>query len=262
MPELFVIVLFILGIFVGSFLNVLADRLPNGENPFKGRSHCEYCKKILSPFDLIPLFSYISTGGKCRYCKKKLSFYYPLSELITGILFASAYIFSTNIGEFNIHFWLTIAYSLVILSSLIVIFLTDIKYGLIPFNVTVMAFVVALIFKSIYFSSDLRLSFISALCSFLAFLFIFLVTKGRGMGFGDVIYVFLMGFLLGYPKIILGMYIAFISGAIISLILVMAKKKKIKGSTIPFGPFLVSGTIISMFWGDILISKITGYLLI
>lgn len=262
MEPFFIWIVFILGLFIGSFLNVLSDRLPKGESPFKGRSHCEFCKKTLSPLDLVPLFSFIVLGGKCRYCKKKLSYYYPLSEFITGLLFVYVFISSTNGGDLNVDHSLLIVYYLFIVSSLIVIFLTDIKYGIIPFNVVLIALITALVYKFAYFSSDLSLSFISALFSFLAFLLIFLFTKGRGMGFGDVVYVFLMGFLLSYPKIVLGMYIAFISGAVISLVLVGAKKKNIKGGTIPFGPFLVSGTIISMFFGDLLISKALGYLLI
>lgn len=102
---------------------------------------------------------------------------------------------------------------------------------------------------------------LSAIASFFGFLFLFLITRGRGIGFGDVVYAFLMGLILGYPKIILGFYIAFISGAVISLILVGLKKKNMKGGSIPFGPFLVSGTIISLFWGNFVLGMILPYLL-
>jgi prepilin signal peptidase PulO-like enzyme (type II secretory pathway) len=96
---------------------------------------------------------------------------------------------------------------------------------------------------------------------FLFFLLLFILTKGRGLGFGDVVYVFLMGLLLGFPKIILGLYIAFLSGAVISLILVIQRRKNLKGGTITFGPFLVGGTIISMLWGNTIIDKVMLYFL-
>ncbi len=247
---------------------MVVDRLPKNENPFKGRSHCDNCKKTLKAIDLIPLFSYIALNGKCRYCKRRMGVYYPLVELVTGIMFALAgydlwmkgiYVsFFTNIAVFSL------IYYLVLVSILIIIFFTDLKSGIIPFNTVVFGVLLTALWHLFFpaINTSLLNYIFSAVGAFIVFLFLFLVTKGRGMGFGDVVYVFLMGLVLGFPKIILGMYIAFISGAVISLILIFSKKKKMRGETIPFGPFLVAGTIASLFWGDFLLSKALPYLLI
>jgi leader peptidase (prepilin peptidase)/N-methyltransferase len=100
---------------------------------------------------------------------------------------------------------------------------------------------------------------LSAVCASGFFLILFLATKGRGMGFGDVVYAFLMGFILGYPRVILGLYLAFVTGAIVSLFLVILKKKKFQGGTIPFGPFLVFGTFVSLLWGSTIIESVIRY---
>ncbi len=260
------IIVFFIGSAVGSFLNVVVDRGNNKETFLAGRSHCEYCKKHLQIADLIPVLSFIFLRGKCRYCKKKLSFYYPLVEIITGIMFVIIVVtlfpyFPIGItSPTQIYLLFT---TLVIVSSLILIFFTDLKFGIIPIMPVVIALVASLAIHLLSAADNVPL--INFLLSgfFLAsfFLSIFLVTRGRGMGFGDVIYAFLMGFILGYPKVILGFYIAVLSGSIIPIMVLTIQKKKIRGTVIPFGPFLVAGTIISLFWGDLLINAILSYLL-
>src|SRR3990167_3921575 len=99
-----VLFLFIFGLFVGSFLNVLVDRLQNNENPLTGRSHCDHCKKTLAWYDLIPLLSFVSTKGKCRYCGYRLSLFYPSIELVTGLLFTVTYLHVSTGGIFNFQF--------------------------------------------------------------------------------------------------------------------------------------------------------------
>ncbi|HEX8932138.1 MAG TPA: prepilin peptidase, partial [Patescibacteria group bacterium] len=104
------IILFILGICIGSFLGVIVDRLPRGESIIKGRSYCEFCKKKLTFLDLFPVFSFIFLGGRCRYCHKKLSWYYPLIELLTGLSFVGVALFLNNNlqFQFEIFFYLLI----------------------------------------------------------------------------------------------------------------------------------------------------------
>lgn len=262
MPVLVAFFLFILGSAVGSFLNVLVDRSETGESPFEGRSRCDFCKHKLSWYDLIPLISFVALNGKCRYCSKKLSAYYPVVELTAGVLFVLILFMQTGImnQESGIMDFTSLTYHLLIISVLIVIFFTDLKYGIIPFSAVAFGVLVSLAYvllNTYYLLPNLLLSGLGA---FLAFLLLFLATRGRGMGFGDVVYVFLMGIILGFPKIIPGLYVAFITGAIVSLLLIALKKKKLKGDTIPFGPFLVAGTIISLFWGDTLIALILSYL--
>lgn len=279
--ELFVyFAIFLFGIVIGSFLNVVVDRLPRGESFFLGRSMCDHCNHKLSWIDLVPVVSFLLLGGKCRYCHKKLSWYYPIGELTTGVLFILlAYtLFGSNIVLLLAQLPYTIAfvYFAALISALIVIFYTDLKYGIIPFIVVFFALLITFlwyfIFSFLHFPASSQLFFSpdnqflvsalwSAFVSALLFFALFFFSKGRGLGFGDVVYVFLMGLLLGFPKIVLGLYFAFLSGAIISVLLVLIHKKKLKGETVPFGPFLVSGTIISLLWGEEIIKILMAFLL-
>ena len=266
--------LLILGISIGSFLNVLIDRIPQGKSPFKGRSYCDKCKKTLKWYDLIPLISYLYLKGKCRYCRAHISLYYPLVELVTGAMFivTFAYIyhlpltidrFSIFNSQFSIFF-----YYLFILSSFIVIFFTDLKYGIIPDKIVYPSVVIFTIYHlSILPSASLRAGnfpfglaqggqfsifnyLLSGIGAFIFFLVLFLITKGKGMGFGDVKLAFLLGLFLGFPKILAALYLAFLTGALIGSILIIWRKKKLKGGTIPFGPFLIIGTVLSLFFGE------------
>lgn len=260
--ELFFI--FIFGLAVGSFLNVLIDRIPRSESIIKARSHCEHCRKTLSWYDMIPVFSFILLNGKCRNCHLSISLYYPVAEVLTGIIFVLAIIFlsSQRFTIYDLRFTniISIIYYLLILSALIVIFFTDLKYGIIPDKIVFPAIVISFVFLISQYSNISISNFLSAAGAFLFFYLLFIVTRGKGMGFGDVKYVFLMGLILGFPKIVIGLYIAFVSGAIISLILILLKKKKLFGSTVPFGPFLVGGTFIALFYGDLILSKALVFL--
>lgn len=244
-------IIFILGASIGSFLNVLIDRLPNGE-PITGRSHCDHCKKKLSWLDLFPICSFILLKGKSRCCHKKLSWQYPLVEMITGLSFLL--IFNSKFLIFNtLILW-------GITSSLIVIFFSDLKYHLISDYILI----VLAIFSWLYHWQDIsRLMFFlvsGAIVAFPIFLLYYL-SKERAMGLGDVYLSAIIGFLLGWKEGFLALYIAFVTGAIFGLILIITRKKKIK-SKIALGPFIVLGTVIMMFWGEKIfgiIEKIYGF---
>ncbi len=257
------------GLIVGSFLNVVIDRLPAGQSIAYPPSHCPHCRHKLAYYDLVPLFSFFYLKGKCRYCRVKISRYYPLIETATGALF----VLTTFIAGLDI-------YLLFIISSLIIVFFIDLKYGIIPFKIIILSLAIITIrYIFVYFecvmskgiASSLLLAmtsacevsvlnyFLSGVGVFVVFLLLFLVTRGRGIGFGDVVFSLFMGYLLGFPKIVLGIYIAFLTGAIISLILVISRKKKFRGGIIPFGPFLVTGTVVSIFWGQIIIDRLVLY---
>lgn len=261
MDLFFYFFIFILGTFIGSFLGVIITRLPKGESIIRGRSHCDHCKKTLTILDLVPLFSFLFLQGKCRHCKARLSWFYPLIEVLTGALFV---LISLHVGStyqvVSIKYEIELFYYLFIVSALIVLFFIDLKYGILPFSIIFPTIVVTFLYIILNTQYLLLNNLFAALGAFLFFLTLFLGTRGRGMGFGDVVYVILMGLLLGFPKIVLGLYIAFVSGAFISLILVWLQKKKLHGGIIPFGPFLVVGTLISLFWGQYLIDKIIFYL--
>jgi leader peptidase (prepilin peptidase) / N-methyltransferase len=257
---------FILGLFIGSFLNVLSDRLPRGETVVRGRSHCEKCKKELVWYDLIPLLSFILIGGKCRYCHTRLSLFYPTVELVTGILFVVTTLFVLNGFNFPARivtqsieggqFIISLIYYMLVISCLIVVFFSDLKYGIIPDKVIFPSMFVSIFYLLLNPNLLILNHVVSAVCACLFFLLLFLGTKGRGMGFGDVKFAFFMGLILGYPNIIVSLYVAFLTGAIVGIILIIWRKKKLKGASIPFGPFLVLGTILAMFWGNLILQKI------
>jgi len=246
-----IIFVFVLGLCLGSFLNVLIDRLPKGEQVIGGRSYCDHCYKKLGFFDLIPLLSFLFLKGKCRYCGKKISFYYPLVELITGLCFL--FILTISLEPLIVKCLL-----LTVICCLIVIFFTDLKYGIIP-DEPVVAGVLAsvpLVLSASINNSAIPLfrysgfqNLMTGTLTSASFFLLFLITRGRGMGLGDVKLAFLMGFLLGWPKIIVAIYLSFLTGALVGVILILIKKKKF-GQTIPFGPFLVLGTLIAQFWGE------------
>jgi len=265
------LLIFIIGLFIGSFLNVLVDRLPQEESIVKGRSHCEKCKKELAWYDMIPLFSFVFLGGKCRYCHVRLSPYYPIIELTTGLLFVVAIFFVLNNFQFfplhqgfagqaifSFQFLVTPFYYLFIASSLIVVFFADIKYGIIPDKIILPAIIISFLYLMFNMKHLILPHLFCALVTALFFFFLSLI-KIRGhqaMGIGDVKFAFLMGLILGFPSIIVGLYVAFLTGAIVGCILIIWKRKKMFGATIPFGPFLVLGTFSAIFWGEIILQSI------
>ncbi|MEI6532915.1 MAG: prepilin peptidase [Candidatus Roizmanbacteria bacterium] len=256
--------IFIIGLFIGSFLNVLADRLSN-EETLRGRSHCDSCKHILGIFDLIPLFSFLFLKGKCRYCKKKFSWVYPFIELFTGVFFALTWYFTPlptfTSALYDITQQTTLFSSpllivqrliyLIITSILIVIFFADIKYQIIPDEMQI-SFIIASFFLHITQHPSFQffgIQILSGLGVMTPILLIYLFTKGRGMGFGDVKFAFGMGFLLGIISGLFALYIAFITGAIIGVGLIFFGNKKLK-SKIAFGPFLIIGVVVMFFGGS------------
>lgn len=275
----FYLLIFFFGAAVGSFVGVVVDRLSSKEAIWKGRSHCDHCRHKLHWNDLIPLVSFLALGRKCRYCHTPLSWYFFISELLTGVAFAiTAYaIFQDSWFLITDPNYLALTfYYFTIVGALMAIFFADLRFGIIPFKIVGFALAVIvlwfLLLPSLYFSPletnllGFQTNFLNSLgAGFMASLFFFLlfvVTRGRGMGFGDVVYAFLLGFLLGFPKVILALYIAFVTGACIAVSLIVGHKKQFKGSTIPFGPFLVFGTIVSLLWGNSIITAIMQYFML
>ena len=265
--------LFILGLAVGSFLNVLIDRLPNEES-IGGRSRCDECLTKLAWNDLIPVLSYVKLRGKCRYCKMNLSWQYPFIELFTGLVFvvvgsmsplslepayASGNI-SINQSLLSLHTsFLRMAAYLGIVSTAIVIFFSDLKYHIIPDSMQILLFAFSfLLVVSFGLTPQLFLDHvIGAFVVITPILFLFLITKGRGMGFGDVKLAFSMGFLLGPLGGLTALYIAFVGGAVVGICLRIAGKRGWK-SKIAFGPFLIIGLITMLWWGERILEIVKG----
>ena len=261
------LIIFIIGLFVGSFLNCIIYRLPYNESFLRGRSYCPKCKHKLAFYDLVPLFSFLILKGKCRYCKEKISIQYPLIELTTGIIFFSLFKFYFSFS--NPYNFLNLFFLSIFSCFLIIIFAYDSKHYIIPDKITYPAIVIAL-FYNLFLdatSQNLKLvqlnnsvdGIIAAAISSLFLLSLFLFSRGRWLGLGDVKLVIFMGLFLGFPEILVALFLAYFIGAIIGVGLIILKKKGLK-SEIPFGPFLVTGTFLALFFGSNLVNWYLGFL--
>jgi len=241
--DLFVL---IFGLCVGSFLNCFIYRLEK-RRKMTGRSFCPHCKHGLAWQDLFPVFSFIFLWGKCRYCHKNISIQYPLVEILTGIVFLLVFTFcAPGLGLQNLIRFIFLLY---IFSSLIIIFIYDLKHYIIPDKVLLPAICVALFYR-LFLSFVLVPNYLlAAVVASGLFFLVFLFTGGKGMGLGDVKLAILMGLLLGFFNVLVALFLAFFFGAIIGIIMMIYQRKSLK-SEIPFGPFLIVGTLIAMFYGD------------
>lgn len=241
----------IFGLLIGSFLNVVILRLKTRESILFTRSHCPHCGKVLKWHQLIPLVSFLIQKGKCTYCKKKISWQYPLVELLTASLFLLIF-------NFKLPFLITFYYFL-IASFLIVISVYDLKYYLIPDEIIYPAIIIVLLFNltlhhyTILLSKTFWILMLLSLSGAGFFFLIVLISKGKWMGLGDVKLAVFMGLLLGWPSILLALFLSFIIGGFVGLILILFGRKTLK-SEIPFGPFLCLGTLITLLYGSQILS--------
>ncbi len=253
MEVLALVLVFVIGSVFGSFIGVLAERLPKGESVLVDRSHCASCRRKLAPFELIPIVSYLLQKGKCRSCKAKIPEKLLYVEVFTGFAFVFLYLHYLHFG-LNVF---QLIYLLAVSIIFIAIFLSDLDFGIIP-DQLVLAFLLIVVFYSVIFMPYSFLNRLEAGLGFsLFFLFLNLITRGKGMGFGDVKLAFPLGFFLGFPNVITAFYVAFLTGALVSIILVLWGKKSFQKSTIPFGPFLIFAAAFSYFFGPILINYFT-----
>src|SRR3989344_5798901 len=245
--------IFILGLVIGSFLNAVIFRLKKNEQFIKGRSKCLFCKKELKPRDLIPVVSFIFLKGRCRFCQKRISWQYPLLELATGLLFLIGYFYYPAAGQpFNYLAYLSFS------CFLIVIFTYDLKYYLILDKVSLTALLVAFLANFLLGRDPLNLLLGAVLVAGF-FLSQFLISKGKRIGGGDIRLGLVMGAMLGWPLVLVALFLAYIIGAIIGLWLIVLKKKA-WGSQLPFGTFLAAATWLSLCWGERLMNWYLNFL--
>ena len=250
----YTIMTFIFGTVLGSFYNVVGYRLPKGESLITPPSHCPNCNHRLGASELVPIFSYIFLGGKCKNCKKKISMFYPIFELATGLLFAISYL----IFGFTIDFWIAITF----ISMLLIVIISDYQTMIIPDSILVVSSIVLLIELTIKNGlSNIGSSIIDALIPFIIMFllkkfgdFIF---KKESMGGGDIKLMAVLGLVLGYEVAILSIFLASFIALPISLYIL----KKNKSHIIPFGPFLALSAII-LFFLQIDFNSIISYLTI
>lgn len=241
------IIVFLLGLSVGSFLNVLIDRLPNGQTIF-GRSRCDGCGRMLRWYELVPVVSWIIQGAACRRCHRLLSLQYPLIELTTAVGFLFLFLLASPSP------FVLLAYFF-LFSSFLVIFVADFKYQIIPDSMLVAGLAgIGLLWMTPVRSGDNPLPYLaSAAGGFLFFYLIYALSRKRAMGFGDVKLSFVLGLLLGFPLTIIAFYMAFLTGAVVGVILILVGEARFR-SRIAFGPFLVLGTAMALIWGESMIT--------
>lgn len=231
----------ILGLLIGSFLNVCIYRIPRHEEIVVTPSHCMACGHELKWYELIPVFSYIGLGGKCRNCKIKLSIQYPMIELLNGAAYLGLYVYYGVSAELFIY--------AALFSALMVVFMIDLKTLTIPNSLVIVITVIGLS----RMITDLN-QWLNYVIGFFVvsviLLLIAIITRGK-MGGGDIKLMAAAGLVLGWQNIILALVIGAFLGAIIGLSLIGFKVVERK-QMIPFGPYLAAGIMISAIFGDII----------
>lgn len=254
---LFYILIFIAGLCLGSFLNALEWRIYNKISLFDARSKCSQCGTQLKWYDNIPLLSFVQLRGKCRACKKHISWQYPLVELSMGFVFVLLALTTLQSGSIEELWRLIFRFFVVWILSFI--FIYDFKYQEV---LDAMAFIPAIlifVIKFAVFGVSWQDMAIGAVIGSGFFLLQYLVSKGRWVGGGDIRIGLLMGVILGWELLLVALWIAYIVGAIVSVTLLVVKKKKMK-SQIAFGTFLSVATLVVMVWGEGILSFYLSFL--
>lgn len=250
----FLIALFIFGAGVGSFTSVVIYRLNAGKRGIlTGKSQCIQCETELKPLDLIPIISYLTLRGKCRYCSKEISYMYPLLEIMTGAIFALLYLkfpfFSESLsfsGNFLGLYLLYAFYTFILIFT----FFFDLHYLKVSDEILLPAILIGLIATV---ATPLTPHFFDALIGIAIPVAFFglqiLVSRGTWVGLGDLRVGAFMGVILGWKLVIVALFLSYLIGSVVSILIAM-RKKKFFGVRIPFAPFLVIGTFLTIFFGE------------
>ncbi len=258
---IFFIIIFVYGLLVGSFLNVVIFRLNTGRSVVSGRSMCLSCSKTLSWYELVPLFSFLFLGGRCRGCKSKISVQYPIVEGLTALFFILLFFrygWLLFAGQSLLFFGL-MGYLVLSFAILLIIVVYDFKHKIIPDSL-VYAFISLSVFSYFFhtgaahlFSAGTAMHLLAGVVAFLPFAALWFFSRGRAMGFGDAKLALGMGFFLGLSRVVAALAFSFWIGAVVSLALLGFQKLSVKKkhltlkSEIPFAPFLIAGFFIIYF---------------
>lgn len=240
----YIITLFIFGLVLGSFYNVVGLRVPKKASIVTPASHCTNCQRRLTTVDLIPVFSYILVRGKCRTCSVKISPIYMITELLTGILFAFSY--------WKLGFSAELVVALFFISLLIIINVSDMAYMLIPDKI--LLFFLPLLLVARFFSplTPWWESIVGALAGFSILYLIAFVSKG-GIGGGDIKLFFLIGIVLGTVNTLFTLFFASLIGMIVGIVVLKVRGQGRK-TPVPFGPSIAIAAVIIYFYGEALIN--------
>jgi len=249
-----IILIFILGLIVGSFSNVCIYRIPRNESIIYPASHCPKCRTKIKPIDNIPLLSFILLKGRCRNCKSKISIQYPVVEFLTGLIFLIIYL----IYGLSIQSLIYIILS----SALIIIAFIDLNEQIVPDVISLPGIVIGFIIS--FFVP--YISFINSTLGVLVGGGIILIIglagsvifKKEAMGGGDVKLAAMIGAFLGWRYIIISLFLGFFLGALAGIVLILSKIKS-REDTVPFGPFIILGSFITLLWGEKIITWYIGF---
>lgn len=231
-------IVFIFGIVIGSFLNVCIYRLPLGESVVVAPSHCMVCGGKLRWFDMVPVVSWIVLGGKCRFCKAKISAQYPIIEGVNGILYVM--ICAVNGLE-----WSSVIYCFMA-SALLVLSIIDWRTYEIPFGINVFLFVLG-VAMTILDRGNLAEHLIGMICVSGLLGILYLLTGGRAIGGGDIKLMFACGLILGWKLILLAFFLGCIIGSVVHIIRMSVKKA---GRMLAMGPYMSAGILLAALWGN------------
>lgn len=246
MDFIYITILFVYGILFGSFFNVVIYRMPLDKSIAKGRSFCPSCNHTLKAIDLIPIFSYIFLGGKCRYCGNKISIRYPLIEFFTGVLFALAYVcFGYSVTTlFMIFFW----------SYLLIVSMIDIDHMVILDSISIFFSVFFILFKVYLFKTDVVYSFLAGLIAFLIYFIIyklaFIYYKKEAFGLGDVFLIAVIGFCLGLKMLYLTLFFPFVVALVYIVFQMIVKGTRDLKTAVPLAPFICTSAFILSIYGN------------
>jgi len=244
LPLIFVLAI---GLALGSFLGALTRRLPGKESFVSGRSRCPRCGVQIRWYDNIPLLSYFLLRGRCRACAKKISPRYPLIELASALGVLGIYLLGLPSPIFlSAIFLITIS-----------IFVIDLEKKIIPDELIFLGLGLTALALLLGWDDNFYLHFLGGFASALFLLLIHLVTRGRGMGLGDVKYALFAGTFLGFPGAVSWLFLSFLTGAGVGVILILLGKAKL-GRQIAFGPFLAFSLILTYLFGEALVRWLIG----
>lgn len=248
-----IIFLFLLGLSIGSFLNVLIYRVPRKESLWSPPSHCPNCHTPIKWYDNLPILSFILLRGRCRHCKERISFRYPLVELAAGILFVAVFCkaIGISISFLNYRLIAELLAGLFFVSVLLAIAYIDAEHQIIPNKLIYPALIVSPILLVIADPGKI-LFYLIGLAIGAGLLLLISLIKPTGMGAGDIKLAALMGLFLGW-QVLLALFVGFATGAIVGITRALIKKRSLK-EPIAFGPFLVFGSIVTYFYGTPLIN--------
>ena len=253
--NLVIIYLTLVGLMIGSAINAIVWRIYVGRKWSQGRSMCPECKHELAAKDLVPVLSWVMLRGRCRYCKAKIHWQYPLVELVTTGLF---YLSAVALGANSVMSGVLLGLWLLILTLLIIMAVYDARWMILPDKIMYPTIVVAaglLVVRMVQAHSWVvgRGPVLAALIAGGGFFAMVYFSKGRAMGGGDIKLAFLMGLLLGLKGTALAMLIAFNVAAVVGITLIIVRKRG-RRDQIPFGPFLVLGTVVAYLYGNDIIN--------